>query len=160
MGDFGFSEMNPIKLKDSESVLIILDDIVTENGFHLLYHFLDYIVKGDLIIERYEVFSEEKGAQILYFDVTNDKNSWIAPVGFIFSYDWIIDVDIIYHGQDYYYKDDRNDEDAMAKFDSIEHPLFDFFLFENVGVNFKSQNFPHSMFQKYLDEHTFTKDED
>lgn len=159
MTEYGITFQNPIKSKHSVSALTMLDNIVTTNGFHILYHFKDYIIRQNAIIEVYEVFSEDKNLFVLYFDVTSEIDIWIPPTGFLFQYEWIPNEVIFYHGQDYYYKDGCTHDNAMVKFDSMEESVFEWFIFENVGVNYRSNNFPYSMYQKYLDEYTYKKRE-
>lgn len=159
MKNYGFSETNPIKLKCSESALVMLDNIVTSMGFHILYHFTDYFVTGDSIIEKFEIFSEDKDLQTLYFEITNNKNIWIPPSGFLFKDEYIIAEDFIYHGLDYYYKEEQDYEKTVTEFEMLEETYFELFVFENVGVNYKSQNFPYSMYQKYIEEHTYRKED-
>lgn len=160
MVDYGTSVQNPIELLNSESVTVMLQSIVTENGFHIFYHFGDYIFNGDSFIEKYEVFSEDKGLQELFFDVDKKTNIWIAPDGFVFKDEFIVvENDLIYHGSDYFYKDEKDYEKMMDKFDMLEQTYFELFVFENVGVNYNSPNFPYSMYQKYIEEHTYKKGE-
>ena len=137
----------------------MLNNIVTTRGFHLLFHLKDYIIEESSIIEIYEIYSGDDNFHYFYFEVNNDANVWIPPHGFIFMSDWIYDVDVVYHGQDYYFKDGRTFVETMAEFDTMEESLFELFLFENVGVNYRSNNFPFSMYQKYLDEHTYKKED-
>lgn len=159
MSDYGTSVQNPIKLLNSESINVMLQNIVTENGFHIFYHYVNYILKGNSIIEKYEVFSEDKGLQVLFFEVNKNTNIWIAPTGFVFKDEFIVEEEIIYHGTDYFYKDEKDYEEIMNKFDMMEETYFELFVFENVGVNYCSPNFPYSMYQKYIDEHTYSKEE-
>lgn len=159
MKEYGNILQNPIKLLNSISINVMLQSIVTENGFHIFYHFVDYILKGDSIIEKYEVFSEDKGLQELFFEVISKPNLWIAPSGFVFKDEFIIEEDIIYHGSDYFYKDEKDYEEMLNKFELLEETYFELFVFENVGVNHTSHNFPYSMYQKYIDEHTYSEGE-
>jgi len=157
INNYGLSEDNPIKLKDSESVIILLTHIVTDSGFHLLYHLKDYISKGNSIIEVYEIFSGEEILYLLYFDVTNDINSWIPPTGFLFEFGWIENGknNFIYHGQDSYYKGDESVEKPLAYFRSRNWNVIKIYLMENYGVNYNCENFPYSTFQMYYDDDNF-----
>lgn len=157
--EYGITLQNPIKLLNSTSVIVLLQSIVTENGFHIFYHFVDYILNGDSIIEKYEVFSEDKGLQELFFEVISKPNQWIAPSGFVFKDEFIIEEDIIFHSSDYFYKDEKVYEVMMNKFEMMEETYFELFVFENVGVNYNSPDFPNSMYHKYIDEHTYTNQE-
>lgn len=159
MKEYGNILQNPIRLSNSNSAITMLQNIITKNGFHIFYHFVDYIVKDDSIIEIYEVFSEDKALQKLFFEVTNDNNIWIPPTGFIFKDEFIIDTDIVYHGLNYFYKVEEDYERVANKFNYMGKTYFELFVFENVGVNYKSPDFPYSMYQKYIDEHTYNEGE-
>lgn len=159
MTDYGTSVQNPIELLNSESVTVMLQNIVTENGFHIFYHFVNYTLKGDSIIEKFEVFSEDKGLQELFFEIDKKTNIWVAPTGFVFKNEFIVEDDLIYHGSDYFYKKEKDYEEVMNKFDMMDETYFELFVFENVGVNYNSPNFPYSMYQKYIDEHTYSEGE-
>ena|ERR1035437_1813887 len=159
MDNYGLSIYNPLRLEKSDSIFIILNNIVTKDGFHIFYHFVDYILNDDSIIEKYEVFSEDKGLQELFFEVISKPNTWIAPTGFVFRDEYIIEDDIVFHGMEYFYKDEKDYEKMLNKFDMMEETYFELFVFENVGVNYNSPNFPYSMYQKYIDEHTYRKGE-
>lgn len=157
MDNYGISINNPIRLENSDSFLILLNNIVTNNGFHIFYHFINFILKGDSTIAKYEVFSEDKGLQELFFEVTNKPNQWITPSGFVFIDEFIIEEEIIYHGSDYFYKDKKDHEEMLNKFELLEETYFELFIFENVGVNHTCPNFPYSMYQKYIDEHVYSE---
>jgi len=158
MKEYGITLQNPIKLLNSVFVTVMLQSIVTENGFHLLYHFVDYILKDESIIEKYEVFSEDKGLQSLFFEVINKPNNWIAPTGFVFKDEYIVEEDIIFHGMEYFYKDEKDYENMLDIFEKMEETYFELFVFENVGVNYNSPEFPYSMYKKYIDEHTYSNE--
>jgi hypothetical protein len=159
MNEYGRSIEKPLELNGTEFNIIMLKSIVTVNGFHILYHFIDSISYGDSTIKKYEVFSEDYGLQELFFEETNKPNLWIAPSGFLFADEFIIEEDIIYHGSDYFYKDEKDYEEMLNKFDMLEVTNFELFVFENVGVNYNSPDFPYSMYQKYIEEHTYSEGE-
>lgn len=153
MNDYGLSLDNPIKLKDSESVITLLKHIVTDSGFHLLYHLKVYISKGNSNIEVYEIFSSIEKFYLLYFEVTNDIDVWIPPTGFLFQFGWIEHGvgNFIYHGQDCFYKGDESVEKPLAYFRSRNWEVLKIYLSNNYGVNYHCLNFPRSVFQMYYD---------
>lgn len=156
MNKYGKCLENPLELNATEFNITMLKSIVTVNGFHILYHFMDSILYGDSIIMKYEVFSEDYGLQELFFKQVNKPNLWIAPCGFMFQNEYIIEEDIVFHGSEYFYKEEKDYEKMLNKFSMLEETYFELFLFENVGVNYSCPNFPYSMYQKYIDEHTYT----
>lgn len=157
--NYGLSEINPIKLSDSESVIEMLNSIITLRGFRILFHLIDYIVKEKLIIEQYEIFTGDEKSFYLYFNVSWNVNVWIPPDGFIFFNEWVICNDsLVYHGQDYYLTDNCNFEKPITIFDSMEKSFYGLFLFENMGVNYNCKDFPYSMYQMYLDKYTYERD--
>ena len=153
MNNYGLSRNNPLRLKDSESVITILKHIVTKSGFHVLYHLKGRISKGNSKIEVYEIFSGIEEFYLLYFDVTNAINVWIAPTGFLFKYNWIEhgEHNFIYHCQKYYYKGDESVEIPRLYFQSRNWKVLKMYLIDNYGVNYHCLNFPHSVFQMYYD---------
>lgn len=159
MAKYGIDIESPMELEDLKFIPVMLHSIVTENGFHILYHFVDSIINGNSTIVKYEVFSEDKGIQELFFEINKKPNLWIAPTGFLFIDEYIIEEHIIYHGNEYFYKDEKDYEKVMNSFNMLEETQFDLFVFENVGVNYNSPDFPNSMYQKYIDEHTYSAEE-
>ena len=152
MDNYGISEDNPIKLKNSESAIIMLNHIVTDAGFHRLYHLKDYILKKNSIIEVYEIFSCIEEFYLLYIDVTHDINVWIAPSGFLFHFNWIENQkEKLFHGQDYYYKGDESCDRTFNFYHSSHWSIIKILLIHNFGVNYKVQNFPKSIFNAYYD---------
>lgn len=151
--NYGLSGDNPIKLKNSESVITMLKHIVTDSGFHLLFHFKDYISNEKSIIEVYEIFSGVEEFYLLYFEVTKDINVWLPPSGFLFKHEWIEhgESNFIYHGQDYYYKGDESVDSPFDYFHLRNWKVLKIYLSDNYGVNYTGKDFPHSVFQKYYD---------
>ena len=152
MDNYGISEVNPIQLRSLDSVTIMLHNIVTESGFHLLYHFKDYILKPDSIIVVIEVFSGNMRFYLLYFDISNEVDIWIAPSGFLFFRSWIECKDGDFdHDQDYYLNRDESPEMARQNLDIESGIKIKYLLLDNYGFMYRRENFPDSVYREYQD---------
>ncbi|MEI6753929.1 MAG: hypothetical protein WCK78_12295 [Paludibacter sp.] len=152
MNNYGISENNPIKLKSLDSVVVILNNIVTDSGFYILYHLKDYFIKQESIIVVIEVFSGIEEYYLLYFDITNDCDVWKAPSGFLFFRSWIeCKGGDFYHDQDYFLRHVETRENTREYFELRTWRVLTSHLMHNYGVLYKDDYFPVTVYNEYWD---------
>lgn len=158
--NYGLVPENALKMSGIRASMTLLENIVTKDGFHILFHRPTTVDSPDLssenarIIDQYELISGDGMKYNLYIDIYNEVNLWIPPSGFMFEFDLL------------YYEDDEDEIEVKIEskyvFDCelINLDIFDFYernkkfeiekiLTESWGVNFKTNNFPESIIEKY-----------
>lgn len=162
--DYGLSIDNPIHTTCIEATTAFIENLVTDKGYHFLYHRKESIsgyftdngfVQTEHPVDHYQLFDGEKKLHDLYFSVYHDENLMIPPQGFKFRFDEI----------GYYDADDQcfiNTIDELHVFDmnSItnifkylgEAPILEQFLYLNLGTNMYVDDFPESLLKTFLEE--------
>ena len=159
---YGLVPENALKMSGVRASITLLGNLVTKEGLHILFHRPETVLSPNLkfdngnekIIDQYEVITGSGKVANLYIDIYNEVNLWIPPTGFMFEFDLL------------YYEDDEDEIEVKIEskyvFDCelINLDIFDFYernkkfeiekiLTESWGVNFKTNNFPESIIEKY-----------
>lgn len=160
--NYGLIPENPLRMSGVRASMVLLENLVTKEGFHILFHRPTTVDSPDLIsengnariIDKYEIISGNGEKYNLYIDIYNDENLWISPSLFKFEYDFL-------------YLEDADDVievkiEPKYVFDceQLNMDIFDFYERNNKfeieklldgswGVNYKIQNFPKGLIEKY-----------
>jgi len=158
--NYGLVPENALRLNCVRASMVLLENLVTKEGFHVLFHRPTTVDSPDLssenarIIDQYELISGDGMKYNLYIDIYNEVNLWIPPSGFMFKFDLL------------YYEDDEDEIEVKIEskyvFDCelINLDIFDFYernhqheieklLDGSWGVNYKIQNFPKGLIEIY-----------
>ena len=159
---YGLIPENPLKMSGVRASMIMLQNLVTCDGFHILFHRPTSIDSPntknengkDRILDEYELITGNGKILNLYIDIYNDENLWIPPYGFLFENDLI-----------YYVDDDDKieviiDSEFVFDFEQINMNIDKYYerkkeyeieknLISSWGVNFKTNNFPEQLIEIY-----------
>lgn len=160
--NYGLILENPIKMSGVRASMTLLLNLVTCDGFHILFHRPETVLSPTLkfedgnerILDIYELITGDGKIVNLYIDIYNDENLWVPPAGFLFEYDLLC------------YEDDGDVIEVKIEpkyiFDceQLNMDIFDFYERNNKfeieklldgswGVNYKIQNFPKGLIEKY-----------
>lgn len=159
--NYGLVPENALKMSGIRASMTLLENIVTKDGFHILFHRPTTVLSPTLkfdngnerILDVYELIVDGKKHN-LYIDIYNEVNLWIPPTGFMFEFDFL------------YYEDDGEEIEVKIEqqyiFDceQIGLDIFDYyernkkFEIEKIldgswGVNYKVNNFPEGLIEIY-----------
>jgi hypothetical protein len=159
---YGLVRENAIRLNCVSASLVLMENLITKDGYHILFHRPETVLSPTLkfdngnerILDVYELFTGDGKKHNLYIDIYNDENLWIPPTGFMFEFDLL------------YYEDDGDEIEVKIEqqyiFDceQIGLDIFDFYernhqheiekiLDGSWGVNYKVNNFPEQLIEIY-----------
>ncbi|MEA4981507.1 MAG: hypothetical protein VB066_02205 [Paludibacter sp.] len=163
--NYGLILENPLKMSTVRASMVLLENLVTKEGFHILFHRPETVLSPTLkfedgnerILDVYELISGDGKKYSFFIDIYNDENLWIPPNGFLLEFDLL------------YYEDDG--EEIEVKIDpayvfdceQIGLDIFDYYernkkyeiekiLNGSMGVNYKVKNFPESLIERIKSE--------
>jgi hypothetical protein len=84
--NFGRCPGNPVNLCSNAAVKRFLDHMLTDKGFHILYHRSGSLTdKDNAVVDHYEIISGEGIYDDLFINTHHEMNIWIPPDGYLFD---------------------------------------------------------------------------
>jgi hypothetical protein len=95
--NYGLFPENPLKMCGVRASMTLLENIVTKDGFHILFHRPTTVLSPNLkfndgkekIIDQYEVITGSGKVANLYIDIYSEENHWVPPSGFMFEFNML-----------------------------------------------------------------------
>ena len=161
--DYGRHPENPIELNSVPASLIFMDNLVTEQGYHILYHRPESLsFNGKNPVDRYEIMTSDNRYEDLFINIYNDRSNWVPPDGFLFENSaedmcWQLmeredlieldDEDIIDFEESYVYNDllPVNIDDTTLMEHNRMLPPLERILLDSYGSNLYVDDFPNGM---------------
>ena len=160
---------NPVNLNSIPASVIFLNNLVTVQGYHILYHRLGSVYHNEINIDHYEIMTGDNLFDDIYINTYNETSNWIPPEGFLFEtfsesmclqleereYPEILgENDIIEFDKKYVFNDpapiEFDMEDISDSHKSL--PPLERVLLSSYGTNRWVENFPHSIIQELLSD--------
>jgi hypothetical protein len=165
MENYGLIPANPLRLSSVKASMTLLENLVTSEGFHILFHRPTPVLSPTLkfedgkerILDVYELLTGDGKNFSLFVDIYNDENIWVPPAGFMFEFDLLN------------YDDDEIEVKIEQKYifdcELIDLDIFDYYernkkfdvekiLSGSWGVNFKVRDFPEGLIEKYKSQNS------
>lgn len=165
--NYGLIPANPLRLNGVRASMIMLQNLVTKEGFHILFHRPTTVDSPDLrsengnarIIDQYEMITGDGKIVNLYIDIYSDENLWIPPNLFMFKFD------LLYLEDDGVKIEVKIEPAYVFDCEQIGLDIFDYYernkkfeieriLDGSCGVNFKVQNFPEGLIEIYMNRNS------
>jgi len=158
--EYGRCLDNPIQLNSIPGSIIFLNNLVTEEGLHLLYHRYGSIPFMGNSIDHYEVMASNNKYDDFFINVYNENSVWIPPVGYLFEA-WPEDMceqlisrenifeldeeDIIGFDDKYIFQDHVPDDLEKVLEQNQLLPPLERALLSSFGTNSFLENFPYDL---------------
>ncbi|MEI6684465.1 MAG: hypothetical protein WCO44_17715 [Bacteroidota bacterium] len=155
--NYGKTPDNPIQLNSIVAARLLLDNVVSYKGYHILYHRRgSFQVRSDgPIIDHYEIMCSDNHYDDFFVNIYNETNEWIPPEGYLFEHNL---ADINFFLSDYELSELNDSAIAVAdKFifkpewgdaedliPNVNLPLLELFMSNSSGVNGFNDEFPYS----------------
>jgi hypothetical protein len=163
--NYGKGPGNPVILSSRAAVKRFLDHLVTDQGFHLLYHWCGSVSgNNEDNIDYFEIFTGGGEYDDLFFNLHNRSDIWIPPAGYLFVPEielkplGIPEYDRCYTAEKeitverkYIFRDaDTGDwEENMRFFQGL--PRLERYLYYSSGEDGYTENFPFPLIDEILD---------
>ncbi|HPR13680.1 MAG TPA: hypothetical protein PLV06_14935 [Bacteroidales bacterium] len=166
--NYGKSIVNPVLLNSIPASIIYLNNLVTDQGYHIYYHRIGSKFGNDHpIIDHYEVMSTDGQYDDIYINIHNERSSWLPPKGYLFeslpsmmcdqlkmreNLEDLDEEDIIEFDDSLVFRDhlpDYTDFESPSEFNKLLPPLERVTL-DSYGSNQFYENFPFSIVREYL----------
>lgn len=155
---YGKSPDNPVRLNSISASLAYLNNLVTDQGFHIIYHRPRSIV-SQKPIDHYEIMTSDNKYDDIYISIYYEKCNFSPPAGYLFECSFILI--------------DNNSDEEESEFCDIEPefvfddglkeladrlekvktlPLFEKFIDDSTGTNSKEPGFPYSIVESVVEE--------
>lgn len=160
--NYGLIPENPLRLSGVRASMVLLENLITKDGFHILFHRPTTVDSPNLIsengnariIDQYEMITGDGKIVNLYIDIYSDENLWIPPNLFMFKFD------LLYLEDDGVKIEVKIEPAYVFDCEQINLDIFDYYernkkfnveniLSESWGVNFKVPDFPKGLIEKY-----------
>jgi hypothetical protein len=157
-------EGNLVKLNSIAASRFYLNNLVTTEGFHIIYHRRGSMsgLDGGGPIDHYEIMSSANKYDDIYISIYNETNTWIPPKGYLFEYDLNImkdslpDYDLEEIGEQEIRVDDNYIfKDKSFNFDEeIRHveklPPLELAMDNSFGTNMFVRDFPNAVIKENI----------
>lgn len=165
--NYGLISENPLKLSGVRASMVLLENLITKDGFHILFHRPETVLSPSLkfdtgnekILDVYELITGDGKKYNLFIDIYSEENHWVPPANFMFEFDLL------------YYEDDgeeievKIEQQYIFDCDQIGLDTFDYYernkkfdvekiLSGSIGVNYKIQNFPKGLIEIYMNRNS------
>lgn len=160
--NYGLILENPLKMSTVRASMTLLKNLVTKDGFHILFHRPATALSPNLkfedgtnrILDQYELITGDGKNYNLFVDIYNDENIWIPPANFLFEFD------LLYHEEDgeeieveiqpeYVFDCEQINLDIVSYYERNKKFDVEKILSKSFGVNFKINIFPEQLIEKY-----------
>lgn len=161
---------NPVNLNSIPASVIFLNNLVTVQGYHIIYHRLGSVYYNEINIDHYEIMTSENLYDDIYINIYNEISNWTPPEGYLFEsfpesmFRQLEDreypetpgeLDIIDFDEKYVFNDPFqigfDMEDISGSLKSL--PPLERVILSSYGTNGWVKNFPHSMIRELLSDH-------
>jgi hypothetical protein len=163
--NFGRCPENPVKLSSRTAAKKYLDHLLTDKGFHILYHRPGSRNDKDIAtVDHYEIMSGEGVYDDLFIDTPGEIDIWMPPKGYLFDpkielkklgwrgYDlsYTAEREITVEER-FIYRDKWPDdwEEIMRIFHEL--PPLERYLYCSSGEEYYVENFPFTLIDELLD---------
>jgi len=168
--EYGKCLENPVNLNSIPASVIFLNNLVTVQGYHIIYHRLGSVYHNDINIDHYEIMTSFNRYDDIYINIYNEISNWTPPEGFLFEtfpesmcrqledreYPEILgEEDIIEFDEKYVFNDPTPigfDIEDISESLKLLSPL-ERVMLSSYGTNGWVENFPHSMIRELLGDH-------
>ena len=137
---------NPIRVDGIRNSLKYLNNLVTEDGYNIIYHRLGSINDGK-ILDHYQCVDTGGRYHELYIDPYADEMMKIPPTGFLFQS--FFDFDDTEVDDKYVYENNIDPEEYMDYLDT--KPFAFKMISDSWGTNFRT-NFPEDIINMMIEE--------
>ncbi len=156
---FGKTLENSIKMRSINASLAFLNNLVSENGNHFIYHRLQSMFRKHPI-DCYEIYTSDGKYDQIYIDVYHPHNEMIPPYGYLFEYNSFEFIEEDYNtgitfndsceiDNQYVYTSANAGQDfSFEKLNNV--PLLEKYIDGSVGVNCKVKNFPDDLIKEVV----------
>lgn len=147
---------NPIRVDGIRNSLKYLNNLVTEDGYNIIYHRLGSIHE-EKILDHYQCVDTNGRYHEFYIDPYADEMMKIPPTGFLFQSSFF-DFDDTEVDDKYVYEDNIDPEEYMDYLDT--KPFAFKMISDSWGTNFRT-NFPEDVINMMVKENfiLISKDE-
>jgi hypothetical protein len=84
--NFGKCPGNPVNLSGKTAAKKYLDHLLTDKGFHILYHRPGSLNDKDCaMVDHFEIITGEGKYDDLFIDTHHEMNIWVPPMGYLFD---------------------------------------------------------------------------
>ena len=142
---------NPIRVDGIRNSLKYLNNLVTEDGYNIIYHRLGSIHE-EKILDHYQCVDTNGRYHELYIDPYADEMMKIPPTGFLFQSSFFDYHDIFNDTEvddKYVYENNIDTEEYMDYLDT--KPFAFKMISDSWGTNFKT-NFPEDVINMMIEE--------
>jgi len=154
---YGKSLDNPILLNSIRASLAYLNNLVTDQGLHIIYHRLGSIL-GQNPVDHYEIMTSDNKYDDIFISIYSEKCLFSPPVGYLFACNFILidnysddeeEPEFCDIEPEFVFNDGLEDlTDILKKADSL--PLFEKFIYNSTGTNLKDSGFPYSIVESVV----------
>ena len=138
---------NPIRVDGIRNSLKYLNNLVTEDGYNIIYHRLGSIHE-EKILDHYQCVDTNGRYHEFYIDPYADEMMKIPPTGFLFQSSFF-DFDYTEVDDKYVYEDNIDPEEYMDYLDT--KPFAFKMISDSWGTNFRT-NFPEDVINMMVKE--------
>lgn len=173
---YGKTPENPIQLNSISASRLFLDNLITPEGYCIVYHRLGSLMESQFVspIDHYEIMTADNRYDDIFINIYNEANNWTPPNGYLLNHEILtfpeglneyaleeinkqelsIEEKYLYHEN---FTDDFDEEVTDDYISEVLNesddntPLLDMFLCHNCGANSRISDFPYSMIVKAID---------
>lgn len=173
---YGRNIEEPVKLNSIPASIIFLNNLVSVNGYHIIYHRIgSKRSQDDRITDHYEIMTTDNIYDDIFIDVYNDRSEWVPPEGYFFekmpdmmcyelmnreNLEKLDEEDEIAFSDEYLLPmmdADLNFEDLIEN--NRKLPALEKVIFDSLGTNSFTADFPVSLLREYFAELQFSPEE-
>jgi hypothetical protein len=148
---YGLSMDNPIQTTSVSASLNYLESLVTERGYHLLFHRVKSMCNTkEVFVDHYEIMTTENLYYDLYLSIYSEKDVFVPPSGFLFDSLYISEEFDV--AQEYIFKEDWSEFDTELLQKMQELPYLEKFISRSFGRNGRLDDFPLTILDIMIEE--------
>lgn len=161
--EYGKSIKNPVLLNSIPASIIFLNNLVTVEGLHILFHRYESNPSPKGMIDNYEIMVSDNRYDDIFISIHNDLSTWRPPAGYLFesspeemckqlmhrqNLNILDEVDVISFDEKYFFyqKLPVKPEDLLAE--SRKLPPLETILPNSTGTNSRVRNFPSDLIKE------------
>ena len=158
---------NMVRLNSIAASRFFLNNLVTAQGFHIIYHrrgSMSGIDDGGPV-DHYEIMSTANEYDDIYISIYNETSTWIPPCGYLFEYDLDVTRELLsdYDIEEINEQEITVDEKYMFKHEYTgdldedvrkisELPPLELFMDESKGVTSFTDHFPYELLKELFQD--------
>lgn len=171
---YGLIAENPVRLNSTKAAIGYLEHLVTKHdGYHILFHKLmsfDFNLfagkkeTAENMSEIYQICTNDQTIITVIINIHCAECVWIPPLPFEFESESFVicnkemtddsesEYSIVTVEKKYINK--LRENWIPDDFDKVNPDSQEYILYRSWGVNYKTENFPHDLWEKYIKENT------